>query len=187
MDKKILPFVVVALVVGVAIGWFAGRSMLERDWENPLSAISQAEEAHASAGNADPTPKAGTKILPALPLRRARERVAKMVEKDPVVMSIGTIGSDNEASDLHMEILNRGDCEVSAYHGVAYTFDAEGKATKANKNGETYLAFSAEKQKIAKGEKVEFSAPAHFADIASLVVAHVDSVECTNGTKWTRQ
>lgn len=187
MDKKILPFVVVALVVGVAIGWFAGRAMLEHDWENPLATISQADESRAVANDADPTPKAGAKILPKLPLRKARERAAKLVEKDPMVMTVGTIGTSDDGSDLHMAIQNRGNCEVSAYRGVAYTFDADGKPVKANKNGETYMAFSSEKQKVAKGDTVDFSAPSRYADTASLVVAHIDSVECADGTKWTRQ
>ena len=69
----------VALVVGVAIGWFAGRAMLEHDWENPLATISQADESRAVANDADPTPKAGAKILPKLPLRKARERAAKRI------------------------------------------------------------------------------------------------------------
>ena len=187
MNKKTVIFVVAALFVGMVLGWILGRTLLEQEWENPLAVITQADESRAAANDADPTPKAGTKVLPRIPLRRARARVAKMVEKDPMVMTVGTVGTSDDGSSLHMQIKNQGACEVSAYRGVAYTYDAWGKPVKANKNGETYMAFSAEKQKIAKGELGEFSAPSRYTDTASLVVAHVDAVDCADGTKWTRQ
>ena len=67
MLKKIL-IPVITLIVGLALGYFGGRMMLERQWQQPMLQLGPDQANRAAANDADPTPKAGTKVATSMPL-----------------------------------------------------------------------------------------------------------------------
>lgn len=176
----------VALVVGIVLGFFLGRSAAERQWSQPYAQVSPAEEQKsASAKDADPTPKAGTKILKPMPIGRARMALAQFTGKDPVLAPVAAFGSGDKGLELHVVVENKGTCTLKEVSGVAYGFDAYGRPTKANAAGESYVAFT-HKGEIAPGAKDTAAALVKNAELATLALAHVDHTTCTDGSTWSR-
>lgn len=177
------------LALGLLIGWYAGRFMLERYWTQPLvlQRLAASDVASSSGPGADPTPPVGTLVLRPTPLERARMVLAELTRQDPLVMTLGDVGTGNEESQLNLELKNRGKCAVSGFSGVAYGFDAYGRPSRMNKGGEHYVAFS--EQNVAgllPATTHLLSMKLHNNDTASLAVAHIDRVTCADGTRWSR-
>lgn len=195
MKRYALPIGVgVALLVGLMIGFFVGRATLEAKWSNPVSVVSPADfQKSSSAKDADPTPPAGAKILKPLPLARMRQEIAKFTEKDPLKITLTSFGNGETGAELHLMMKNDAACKVTSYSGVAYAYDAYGKAVKANAAGETYVAFrsdATDDKEIGiepKGGKYIHGQVLKHPEVASLGVAHVDAYTCADGTKWARQ
>jgi hypothetical protein len=181
---------VACLVVGGLLGFFVGRSMLEREWSQPavLKRLSAADAQKSKAGkDAALIPKEGSLVLGRAPIARARQVLAEITKADPVVLSVGDVGNGDDGLVLNLDLKNRGKCAVTALSGTAYGYDAWGKPAKMNAGGEHYVAFSEEKVEDLAPEQVHaVSVTLHHAEAASLAVAHVDSVTCADGTKWNR-
>jgi hypothetical protein len=175
----------VALLVGLLAGYFTGRLLLEREWSQPEVLLRQDQAARSAGGGADPTPAAGTRVLRPMPLSRSRLALAGLTARAPVVATVGSVGRSGGAMELHLTLRNRGRCRVARVEGVAYGFDAIGRPAKMNRAGEHYLAFAGG-EPIEPGQSVQAAWPLHFPDVASLAVAHVDRVQCTDGTRWAR-
>lgn len=186
MVKWIL-IAVLTLVVGLAAGFFIGRYTLERQWRQPVMMVTPEMEKRAQAGDADPTPKAGARILIPMPLERTRLVARDIVKKDPLVAVVSTVGNGEDGSELHLRVENRGTCKIVGYEGIAYGFDAYGVPQKMNKNGEHYIAFKAEKVAIEPKGISQLESKMRYPDTASLVVAHIDRVDCESGNRWARQ
>jgi hypothetical protein len=174
----------IALVLGLMMGFLLGRMTLERQWSSPYSQVSPAAQQKSAGGN--PSPKAGTKVLIAMPIARTRRTLETMTAKDPVVSTVASVGSSSDGAELHVTVQNRGTCTVTSLAGVAYGFDAVGKPAPLNKGGETYVAF-ASKELIEPGKKAKLAEPLKDIELATLAVAHVDHTTCADGTSWTRQ
>lgn len=173
--------------MGLVIGFFTGRWMLERRWNQPLVQLSSEERSRLAAADADPVPAAGSSVLIPMPLERARVAMRAMTRNDPLVMVVGAVGNSDDGAELHVDLENKGKCTVTAYSGVAYGFDAWGNPVKINKAGEQFVAFSGEKVEIAPGKRFMHESKLRYSETASLVVAHVDSFECKDGAPWKRQ
>jgi hypothetical protein len=186
MVKWIL-IAVLALIVGLAAGFFLGRFSLERQWRQPVVIVTPEMEKRSAEGDADPTPKASTRILIPMPLERTRFVARDIVRKDPFVAVVATVGNGEEGSELHLRLENRGTCKITAYEGVAYGFDAWGRPQKMNKNGEHYIAFKEEKVSVEPKAFHQMASKMRYPETASLVVAHVDKVDCEGGSRWARQ
>ncbi len=174
------------LIVGLIAGFFLGRMLLENQWSKPVMVISQADEQKSKEGDADPTPPAGTRILRALPLRKAREAAKAFTAGDKLVVNVVSFGNGEEGGELHVVVENRTDCKIIAFAGVAYGFDAYGRPQKANKRGEPYIRFVGEKQELAPKDTTTLAQTVKHTDTASLGVAHVDTYTCEDGRKWER-
>lgn len=174
------------LIVGLIAGFFLGRMVLENQWSKPVMVISQADEAKSKEGDADPTPPAGTRILRPLPLRKAREAAKAFTAGDKLVVNLVSFGNGEDGGELHVVLENRTDCKVIAFAGVAYGFDAYGKPQKANKRGEPYIRFVAEKQELSPKDTMVHAQVVKHTETASLGVAHVDTYTCEDGRKWER-
>ena len=181
---------VAALVVGAVLGFFVGRSLLEKEWSQPavLQRVSAADTQGSKAGkDAALIPKEGTLKLGKAPIARIRQVLAEVTKQDPVVLSVGDVGNGDEGLVLNLNLKNRGKCAVTSLSGTAYGYDAYGKPAKMNLGGEYYVAFSEEKiEDLGPDQVHSLSVPLHHAEIASLAVAHVDQVTCADGTKWAR-
>lgn len=185
MVKTIL-IAATTLVLGLLIGFIVGRVTLEKQWANPFLVVSAADAQRSSRDGADPTPKEGAKILKPLPLGRARLVAKNATEKDPLVMRVGSVGRGEDGAGLHLVLQNRGKAKITAFEGTAYAFDAWGMPAKANKHGESYVAFSAKEQSIAPGEATQYEQKLNHPETASLALAIVDKVTFEDGTTWTR-
>jgi hypothetical protein len=183
---SLITLIICGALAFFAAGWYAGRWWLEREWTNPVVVVSPADEKRASIEGADPTPAAGTRILRPLPLRRMREAIKKFVAQDPVVMTVGDFGRDDEKAELALRLENRGDCKAVRVAGVAYGYHARGAAVPVNKGGESYLAFDVKDANIDPKSAGQISMPVKNVGVASLAVAHVDLVECEGGKTWKR-
>lgn len=186
MQKPTIIAVLVTAVLMFAAGWFAGRWSQERDWSNPVHALTAAEASKAAVADADPSPAAGTSIVGPLPLRRMREAMKAFTAKDPVVMTVGSFARDDDDKDVHLMVQNRGDCEATHLAGVAYGYDAWGRPARVNKGGEAYLAFDVKDAKIAPGATAQLTIKVKDPGTASLAVAQLDLVECAGGKAWKR-
>jgi hypothetical protein len=175
------------LVLGIVIGWVLGRTMLERQWSQPTTQLSPGDEQRAASKDADPTPKAGTKVLKPMPLQRARLAAKDLTKNDPVVMQVGAVGNGEDGCELHVDLVNNGKCVVTSLDGVAYGFDAFGAPAKVNKGGENYVAFAEDKLTFEPGKHHLVAQKLRYPETASLAVAHVDHVKCADGTSWSRQ
>jgi hypothetical protein len=187
MHKVVIAFVI-ALVVGLVAGFLLGRVVTERRWAQPYAVVSpEAARKSAQAADAEPTPSAGTKVLAAVPIGRARAALGEMIAKDhdPLVSPAAAFGADDDGIELHVVVENRGSCPVSKFSGVAYGFDPSGRPAGANAGGESYVAFSHEGQ-LLQGKKTTVAAKMHHASRATLALAHVDRVECADGKRWAR-
>ena len=83
---------VAALVVGGLLGFFIGRSMLEKEWSQPaiLKRLSAADAQRSKGGkDAALIPKEGSLILGKAPISRARQVVQDITKTDPVVLHRG--------------------------------------------------------------------------------------------------
>lgn len=185
MFKIVVP-AVVALILGLVIGFFVGKATTESKWSQPYAQISPAEEQKAtSAKDADPTPKAGTKILKPMPIGKARQVLAELTSKDRAVASVAAFGAGEDGVELHVVVENKGTCTLKEISGVAYGFDPDGRPTSANAGGETYVAFN-HAAEVAPGAKTTVAAKLRNAPLATLAVAHVDRTTCTDGSTWAR-
>lgn len=174
------------LALGLLVGWFVGRWQLEQSWAEPM-VISAADVERSSQGDADPTPQAGTRVLAAMPLQRARHALHDLVASDPVQMTIGSIGRSDGLMELHLTLHNRGECEVTEVEGVAYGFDASGHSRRLNRGGEHYVAFRSTELALAPGASSQEAYPLLHPDTASIALAQVERVSCADGTRWSRQ
>lgn len=192
MKKFILPAAVaLALLLGLTIGFFVGRVTMERKWADPFMVVSAKDHDRAAAQDADPTPAVGTRIFRALPLARARMEANKLTANDPLKVTLTSFGNGEDGGELHLMMQSEDTCIIKEFSGVAYAFDAHGMPAKANKSGETYLAFTAtlnggEQKPIAPKGKYIHSQKLKYTETASLGVAHVDSYTCDNGKIWRR-
>jgi hypothetical protein len=180
MKKYILPLVAITLVLLGTLVFFAVRGRL---------AESESEASTRSTAEADPSPPSGATIMPTMSLAKMREAVQKLTANDPVQVTLTSFGNGEEGSELHLMIKNNAPCTVVSLSGVAYAYDFAGKAVKANKNGEVYVAFATTaeaKMAMEKSGKFVFSQIMHHVETASLGVAHVDAYACADGTRWTR-
>lgn len=176
-----------ALLIGLLLGFFIGRAMLESKWSQPYAVVSPGDATKYASEDADPTAPAGTKILGQLPLGKARLAIADLTKNDPAKVAYGTsFGQGNEGVELHVTVENTGKCTIKEGHGVAYGYDAHGKSGAANKHKEHYVAFKIEKP-IEPGKKDVISAKMRYADDVTIALAHVDATTCTDGTSWKRQ
>jgi hypothetical protein len=176
---------IVLLLVGGIVGWLAGRWSLEQAWAAPVT-IGADDARRSSEGDADPTPAAGTVVLAAMPLQRARHALHDVAADDPVRMRIGSIGRSDGEMFLHLTLVNHGTCAASEVDGVAYGFDAWGRSARLNRGGEHYVAFHATGLDLAPGASSLQEFPLHHPDIASIALAQVDHVRCADGTEWAR-
>lgn len=186
MTKTIIA-AAVALLVGLAIGFFVGRWMLERSWRQPQMLLSPAESTRLAKDDADPVPPAGTKVLRKMPLERARLAAKDITKNDPLVLAVGSVGNGDEGAELHLELENKGKCTVTSFSGVAYGFDAWGAPQKVNVHGEHFVAFGGDKIEIEPGKHYLHAQKLRYPDTASLVVAQVDQFSCKDGPGWKRQ
>lgn len=184
--SNVIAFVL--LVLGLIVGWFAGRWSLENQWSQPLATITPDEARRSAEGHADPTPAAGTRVLRAMPIGRSRLALRTVVANDPVFSPVGSVGRGSEGEmELNVTLRNRGRCTVTALEGVAYGFNAWGQSSKLNRAGEHYVAFRSEGLTVAPGAATQASFPLHHPDTASIVLAQVDRVTCADGTNWARR
>jgi hypothetical protein len=175
------------LVLGLVIGWFAGRAMLERQWSQPTTLLSPADEQRSAANDADPTPKSGTRVLRPMPLERTRLAMKDFAKDDLVVSRVAAVGNGEDGAELHVDLENHAKCTITSLEGVAYGFDAWGMPQKVNKGGEHYVAFREEKISFEPGKTHLVAQKLRYPDTASLAVAHVDRYTCADGTSWSRK
>lgn len=178
---------VILLVVGLLVGWFGGRYALERQWSEPLATLAPGDVRRSSAGNADPTPAAGTRVLRPMPIQRSRAAIRELVANDPMVMSVGDVGRDDHLMELHLTLRNRGRCTVTGLEGVAYGFDAWGQPARLNRAGEHYVAFRSTGLDVAPGTSTQQGYALRHPLTASLALAQVERVTCADGTRWARR
>lgn len=183
--NTVIVIALVVLALGLAAGWFLGRWQLERSWAEPIT-IGAADVERSSAGDADPTPPAGTRVIAPMPLQRARAVLHEATATDPVRLRVGSVGRSDGEAYLHLTIGNHGTCAVRELDGVAYGFDARGMPARLNRAGETYVAFHAEGLDLAPDDEVFEEWSLHHVDTASIALAQVDRVGCTDGTSWAR-
>lgn len=185
--RWVIFIAIATLLIGLVVGWVAGRAVLERQWGNPFAALTSDEAARVAVADADPTPQAGTRVLRPVPLLRARAALDAVTAEDRLKLAVGSVGRGDEGAELHLVLENRGPCVATAFAGVAYGYDAFGRASKMNKSGEHFVAFSEDKAKIDPGGKSLVSRKLRWPATASLAVAHVDRVTCADGTTWSRR
>jgi hypothetical protein len=187
--RKIVLVGVACLIVGVLIGWFSGRFMLERYWTQPLvlKRLAAADVERSTGVGADPVPPLSSVVLRPAPLALSRIALADVTRNDPLVMTLGDVGTGDETSQLNLDLVNRGKCTIRAYSGVAYGYDAYGVPSRMNKGGEHFVAFSEKLERgVEPSQRHSFSMPLKHHDTASLVLAQVDRVECADGSRWAR-
>ena len=85
-----------ALMIGSAIGFVAGRTSLERQWSTPPRTLTQKPTRRAHPRTARTTPKANTRVLGAMPIGRARLALAAMTVGDPAIATVASIGAGND-------------------------------------------------------------------------------------------
>src|SRR5262245_49760377 len=121
MRKIILGLGLSVLVAVVfAAGYWVGRSTLERQWRLPPTTLTDNDVSEMKQGDADPVPPAGTKIVGAMPLQRAREAMREFTAKDPVKAIIGSIGRGDEGAEGTVVLKSDVDCEIQSIEGVVY-------------------------------------------------------------------
>lgn len=185
MKLRFVLVVLVVLAIGVAIGWLVGRWELERRWAEPI-VVGVDDHARSSEGDADPTPPVGAHVLAPMPIQRARQALAAIVADDPVRLRVGSVGRSDGEMYLHLTLENHGACTVREVEGVAYGFDARGMPARLNRAGEQYVAFHTDTLSLAPGAHEIVEWPLHHPHVASLALAQVERVGCTDGTLWTR-
>jgi hypothetical protein len=188
MNKTIL-IAALCLVLGLVIGIFIGRSMMEREWSQPavLERLSESDVKGSTGKDADPVPKVGSLVIKKAPLARARTVLADVTSKDPVFMTIGDVGNTDNGVELHLSLKNRGACEVTSFSGTAYGYDAWGKPSKMNQGGEHFVGFSEEKvEGFGPNATHDYALLLKHVETASLALAQVDQYKCADGSGWSR-
>ena len=180
------------LVIGMVAGYFIGRWSLDREWRDPLVIVGADDQARSAANDADPTPKAGSRVMRRMPLRKTREAVARLTERDPVRVTVGSVGRGDDGDvELHLALKNDSKCEVVSFEGVAYGFDAWSRPATMNRRGEHYVAFTSDgksddQPKIEPSGKAQLAQKLRYVDTASIAVAQIDAYTCADGTRWNR-
>ena len=164
MIKFVVP-AVVALFLGVVIGWFLGRARLEKQWQSPF------------VGH----------VMKPMPFGRSRKVIRDTCAHDPVVYTVAAVGSDEASTELHVVVENHGSCKVTELTGTAYGFDASGKPSPLGLDGLHRTAFEARGQAIAPGESANVAKKLNGVEMAALAVAQIDSMKCADGTSWARR
>lgn len=182
--RRLIIAVIVAVLLGLVVGYFAGRWQLEKQWSAPIVMLSGGDTV-ASAED-DPKPPSGSRVLIAMPIQKARDALASLVAKDPAVVTVGAVGRGDETTELHLTVKNQGKCTMSGFSGVAYGFDADGRPSKLNRQGQHYVAFSTKEKEVKPGSTVHASFPLKHVDNASIALAQVDAVTCSDGSSWRR-
>ena len=183
---KLVIVAVVALLVGLAVGFFAGRGMLERKWSQPYARVSPVEESRYAHNDSDPAPKSGAKIVKPMPIGKARAALAAMTAKDAVVATVSSVGADENAVELHVTVENRGTCKLTGASGIAYGFGPRGLPAPTNKHGENLVSFKLESP-LEPGKHTTVAQKLRYAEAATLAIAQIDATECADGTSWKRQ
>jgi hypothetical protein len=191
MKRFMWPLIATAmLILGLLIGFFVGRAMLEHSWSNPVGVVSPKAHERSAAADADPTPPVGAALLAPLPLRRLRSVAPNALKASPLRVTLTSFGNGEAGAELHIVLVNDAPCVVTEFEGIAYAYDARGRAVRANKAGEYYVAFSSKKlekpPEVAPGAKFVHAQPLKFPETASLGYAHVDAYKCKDGTSWRR-
>lgn len=187
MRKPALAIVLGLLLAAVfAAGYYMGRAKIEREWRLPPATLGESDVSRLKVDGADPVPPAGSHVLGAMPLARAREALRAFTAQDPVKITVGSIGRTDDGLELHLVVENHAPCQVTSYQGVAYGFAADGRSARLNKSGEHFVAFAKDDAKIAANEKGVLEAPLKNPDIASIALAQVDRWRCADGTTWAR-
>ncbi len=201
--KLVLAFAVPALLIGLAAGYFLGRATLEHQWADPTMVLSQDDASRAASDGADPAPAAGTRVLRPMPIQRARLALRELTAKDPLKVVVGSVGRDDTAVDLHLMLENHADCQIVAYQGVAYAFDAHGFPEPFNKHGEQFVAFASpppqaprgsasaddgppDDERIAANDQAKVERHVNFPNHANVVLGQIDSYTCADGKRWSR-
>lgn len=183
LNLKTVLYAAIALVLGLILGFLMGRLTLERQWSQPYT---QASPPPAKGDHVNPSPVAGTKVLKRMPIGKSRAALRSLTEKDPVVSGVAAVGAGDNGQELHVVVENRSTCTVTSLAGVAYGFNALGKAASLNVGGVTYVAFES-KAPLEPGKKATVALPLKGADDATLAIAQVDQTACADGTTWKRQ
>src|SRR3954463_15150125 len=107
--RKVVIVGIICLIVGTLLGWFSGRFMLERYWTQPLvlKRLAAADVQPSTGPGADPAPKVGTLGVRPAPLARARLVVAELTRQDPLLVTLGDVGTGNTDSRLNLDLTNR--------------------------------------------------------------------------------
>jgi len=187
--RKVVVVGASCLVVGLVVGWYSGRYALERYWTQPLvlKRLAAADVERSSGPGADPVPAIGTPVLRPAPLALARVALAEMTRRDPLVLTVGNVKAGDDESELKLDLTNRGKCAIKSFSGVAYGYDAYGRASRLNKGGEHYVAFSEKDVTDLEPSRTHtLAVTLHNSQTASLALAHVDQVTCTDGARWVR-
>lgn len=184
MTTRTLLFTAIALVIGLIVGFLAGRFALERQWSKPYTQVSPETEQKSAGDN--PSPKAGTKVLKSMPIGKSREALKSLTEGDLVVSPVAAMGAGDDGVELHVVVENHAKCTLGSFEGVAYGFDAKGKPAPVLAGGENFVAFSS-KTPLEPGKKATVAAPMKNAELATLALAQVDRTTCTDGTSWARR
>jgi hypothetical protein len=121
-------------------------------------------------------------------LDAARAALAVLTAADPQKVTVGSLGRDDGAAELHLVLDNRGDCAVTSAAGIAYGFDATGRTSSLQPNGSAHVSFAVQLDPpLAPGEhRLVANANPMFANATSVVIAHVDRSACANGKGWRR-
>lgn len=182
--RRLVIAVVVAVLLGLVVGYFVGRWQLEKQWSAPVVMLNASDS--VTAPGDDPKPPAGSRVLMAMPIQKAREALAALVGKDPAVVTVGSIGRGDDSTELHLLLKNQGTCTLSSFSGVAYGFDSQGGPSRLNAQGQHYVAFAAREKEVKPGATLQATFPLRHVDNASIALAQVDAVTCTDGTGWRR-
>ena len=192
--KLVVLVAIPTLIVGLVVGFLFGRFTLEREWSKPVAVFSADDAKRLAVEGADAVPPAGSKVMRAMPIQKSRAAIQELTKSDPVKLEVGSVGrGDGDGQELHLVIASSWDCEVTSYEGIAYGFDAWGRAAKMNKSGETFVAFTSKAgdkpdspAKIAPKENVHYALAIKHADTASIALAQIDKVSCADGKTWAR-
>ncbi len=189
--KIILGALGLTLVIGAFFaGYVLGQAKLEREWRLPPMVLTEAQVSKLRADDANPVPPPGTKVLVAMPLERARRAVAEFTAKDPVRVTLGSVGRGDEGAEMSLVVKSDVPCAITSLEGTAYGFDSWGRSARLNRGGEHFVGFGKKlegKDEIAaKAPKAILSWPMRHVEAASIALAQVDRYSCADGTKWQR-
>lgn len=187
MRKVLLGGGTALAVVSVFVaGYFIGRARLSSAWSDRPSIVSDSDVAKMRVEGADMPPRAGSKVLNPMPLERSRAVLGEYVAKDPVRVTVGSLGRGDDGAEISFVVSSSMDCEITELEGVLYGFEASGKSTAVNKRNEHFAGFRSTEKIAPRAKKQKISFEHKNAGVASIVLAHVDHAVCANGTSWHR-